>query len=239
MGDEVPLFGLDATIAVALYAAAGELQAEVAAVGAMRVTEADARRAVGHALQMQVGPLIHPEHPVPAHEQWPGRLGAIDVAILNSDRTSIRGVIEVKWCRDKDKLAEALWDALKMSLFSSSSGVEGAYLVYGASAQSWEPGSHRPTELFEKGEHEVADLLKTYDADWLWLLKGNKTARPQQLQARFATKPVAEVPIHVAVGGDWLLRCARVEATPGWVLVFDENGLPNLGGSVRADPCGD
>ncbi len=58
--------------------------------------------------------------------------------------------------------------------------------------------------------------------------EGEQDGASETVQARFTSKLVAAVPIHVADGDDWLLRCARVEAMEGWVVVFDEHGLPDL-----------
>jgi hypothetical protein len=217
---------LDASVTVAVHAAAGELQREVAEVGPQDVSEADLRRAARAGLQSQLGPVVRAECPAPKVSAWTGRLGGIDIGVFQGG-TMLAG-IEVKWCRQRDKIAEAIWDALKLMPLTIDDGeLRGAYLLYAAPLSAWTLPAGLPVELFESGEHRVADLLKTHDKSWRWLLTGNKSARPKELRSAFTTELVAQLPILNPHGEVWELRCSRVQATAALVLFFDD-GLVSL-----------
>ena len=207
----------------AVYAAAGELQCEVAEVGALHVSEADVRRAVRRGLQMQLGTGVQPEVPVPKTAGWSGRLGAFDVGVLADD--VLAAAVEVKWCRRPDNIAEALWDVLKL-LSHTLDGDQPlrAYLVYGAPASLWGTPGDRPVKLFESRDHAVVELLSDHAKYWNWLLTGNRTARPRELRSEFSTRLVGSAQILTADGADWELRCVRVVATDTRMLYFDSDG---------------
>jgi hypothetical protein len=169
---------LDAAVTVAAHAVAGELQRDVAEVGSDHVSEADLRRAVRAGLQSQLGPVVRAECPVPKVSAWTGRLGGLDVAVFDAG-TVVAG-IEVKWCRQRAKIVEALWDALKLMPLTIDDGeLCGAYLLYAAPESAWAEPAGLPVELFESGGHRVADLLERHEKSWRWLLTGNKSARPK------------------------------------------------------------
>jgi hypothetical protein len=219
--------GLDQAVRSALFSAAGELQADVAEIGAAQVTEADLRRALRRGMQAQIGPLIRVEVPVTPNESWTGRLGAFDLAIPG------RLACEVKWCRDPDKLGEAIWDALKLSPLCNL-GVVG-YLVYAASMTVWDAPGKRPAELLGEGAHDVGELLEKYASFWKrWLPKGPNGPRIKTIGGSLLTSFVAAVPIHAPAGDDWELRCVRVREG-GPPLTFETNGLL-LAGSSRLGP---
>jgi hypothetical protein len=101
--------------------------------------------------------------------------------------------MEVKWCRQRGKLAEAIWDALKLVAQTIDDGaLLGAYLMYGAPASVWENAEDLPTELFDSAEHDIAQLLKRCDNHWRWLLTGAKTPRPVGMRSRFTTLLLAD-----------------------------------------------
>ena len=127
---------LDLAVRIAVYAAAGEMQREIADTRASQVTEADLRRAVRAGAQAQLGPVVIAEVPTPPTSSWTGRLGALDVGIWDEEK--LVGGIEVKWCRQPTKLAEALWDALKLVGQTIDDGqLLAAYLIYGAPDSTW------------------------------------------------------------------------------------------------------
>ena len=176
----------DPIVDVAFYAAAGELQREAAEVGLQQISEPDLRRALRSALQFQLGPRVNPEYLVPRTAGWTGRLGRFDIAITSNVR--LVAAVEVKWCKQADKLLEALWDALKLAAFTGDDDVA-AYLVYGAPTSVWTAPGHRPAELFNAGNHNVAELLSRYKDGWQWLLTGNRTSRPVELRSGLTTPP--------------------------------------------------
>jgi hypothetical protein len=217
----VDAVALDAAVRVAVHAAAGEMQREVAEVGAEHVSESDLRRAVRSGLQSQLGPFVHAECRMPNCAAWKGRLGSLDVAAI--DGNTVLAGLEVKWCRHRDKVAEALWDALKLMPLTIDDGeLAGAYLVYGAPSSAWAEPRDLPAELLDSGEHQLSDLLSRHEKHWRWLLTGNKSARPTELRSQFTTTATASVPIHNPHGEAWELRAARVQATTAPILFFDD-----------------
>jgi hypothetical protein len=98
-----------------MHGAAGELQMEINEIGVAHVTEADQRRAVRRALQMQLGPIVLPEGAKRFElTDWSGRLTGPDVVIVHTLRPGHLGFAECKWCRE-DKIYETLWDLLKLA----------------------------------------------------------------------------------------------------------------------------
>ncbi len=217
---------VDTTLAVALHAAAGELQAEVAEVGADQVWEADLRRALRRGLQFQLGPCVSTEHALARVGAWHGRLGGVDVAVLRDGL--VEAAIEVKWCRKADKLAEAVWDALKLVPFTidSANPLRAAYLVYAAPLSTWSLADRLPVELFENAEHDVTELVTRYAAYWKqWLPKGPNSPRLEEVRSTFRTTPIVTVPISLADGKHWDLRSVRVQANDAKIVFFNEHGL--------------
>jgi hypothetical protein len=210
---------MDRAIARAIFAVAGEAQAEAHEVGIQHVAEADVRRALRRALQMQLGRVVTPEgasgFKLPT---WPGRLLGPDVVVRHADdaATRWRAFVEVKWCRE-NTMHEALWDLLKLSLAVGLDGVESAYLVVGAPDKRW--ATTAPcAELLNDAVWDTRELFERYESQWRWLLQGNKSARPTRLPAKIATTRLATVPIHLADGPTWELRAARVEDRgSGWL----------------------
>jgi hypothetical protein len=213
---------LDRAVRVAAYAAAGEMQREIADARAAHVTEADLRRAVRAGAQAQLGPVVIAEVPTPPTSSWTGRLGAIDVGLW--DEETLVGAIEVKWCRQPAKLAEALWDALKLVGQTIDDGhLLAAYLIYGAPDSTWDGGPSLPGELFTSAEHDIRDLLARHDKHWRWLLTGAKSPRPAELRSRFATSLLADVPIRDPHSGEsWSIRCVSLKAMDARMLFFDD-----------------
>jgi len=224
---------LDEALRSALYAAAGNLQADVAEVGFAGIYESDLRRSLGRALHSHTGAHVVAERRLPETTAWTAPPQGFDLAVEHDGE--LAAAFELKWCRQVGNLAEAMWDVLKLVAFTRDGAVQ-AFLIYAASQRVWsKPGKH-PHELFGGGAHEVTALLEQYDADWRWLLTGNKTARPARLPATFTTTPVAAVPILSATEPDWELRCARVEATGSNTICFEESGWPTP--AAPAGPAG-
>jgi hypothetical protein len=214
---------IDHATRLATYAAAGEIQRHIADTAVQQVSEADLRRAVRAGLQAQLGPVVAAEAPTPQTPSWTGRLGGLDVAVL--DGTKIAGAYELKWCRSNDKVAESIWDALKLLGLTINDGHStAAYLVYGAPESAWLLDK-LPTELFDSADHDVRQLLDRYGKEWCWLLTGSKTARPVRLPSVFTTTTVSEVPLHVPTGEDWVLKSARVQAQGSPSVSFEDGQL--------------
>ena len=215
---------LNSIVARATYGAAGELQMEAAETGPEHVSEADLRRATRRALQMQLGRLVYPEGAKGFRlEHWPGRLLGPDIAIRHSGSEEQRAFAELKWCRG-DKLVETLWDLLKLALANvESASIEATYLIVGAPEVLWEPPA-ACAELLTGGSWQTRVLLDRYEQQWEWLLKGNKTARPEKIPARISTSPLGDAAIEIVDADGWRLRSARVEPGEGW-LEF-EDGRP-------------
>jgi hypothetical protein len=213
-------------VRVACFAAAGSLQADVAEIGAAQVTEADLRRALQRALQAHLGPVVRVEVPVPKTGAWAGRLGAFDVAVSGESKLP-QIAIEVKWCRQPVKVGEAIWDALKLCPLSDPGATEASatYMVYAAPTPTWH-SDRLPVSLFTDAEHDVKTLLNTYADFWAqWLPAGPNSPRVEAVRWNFTTSHVATVPIREPSGGDWELRCVRVQSTDSPMLIFDGRGV--------------
>lgn len=209
---------IDEIMRRALYGAAGEVQTEANEIGIEHVSEADLRRATRRALQMQLGPVVHPEgargFKLPS---WPGRLWGPDIAIRHLDGSGHRSYAELKWCRE-DTLFEVLWDMCKLALTLREFEVaESAYLVVGAPRARWDlPAAC--ADLVADGRWTTVELFERYRQQWQWLLDGNKSARPAQLPAEIETRRLDGVPVHVATGDDWELRAVSVQPSgEGWL----------------------
>jgi hypothetical protein len=206
---------------VAVHGAAGELQMEMHEIGLAHVSEADQRRAIRRALQMQLGPFVRPEGAKGfTLADWSGRVLGPDVVIAHVDRSGYLGFAECKWCRE-DTIFEAFWDLFKLATALRRTHADHAYLVVGAQAEPWGRGG-LCAELIDTGSWQTRELFERYRRAWEWLLKATK-ARPVQLPDTVETELVAQVPIHLANGPDWELRAVRISA-PGeaWVPFEDE-----------------
>jgi hypothetical protein len=214
---------MDDSFRKALFGAAGELQVAAHEVGVMRVAEADLRAAVRRSLQLLLGARVDPEARLKL-VHWPGRLGAADIGVRESPKSSrYTALAECKWCRE-DKLYEALWDLLKLALASRELELESAYLIVAAPRSIWEKPA-RCADLFDGIRDGTGALVRRHAREWAYLLQGNKTARPRRVPDIVASRPLGEVAIQTADADDWLLRGATVEpASDGW-LKF-EDGWP-------------
>lgn len=187
-------------------------------VGVEHVAEADVRRAVRRALQLQLGPLVVPEGAGGfSLGDWPGRLLGPDVVIRHPDAAAHRAFAEIKWCRE-NTMYEVLWDLLKLSLAVGLDRIEGSYLVVGGPERAWRSDAWACSSLLSTYEWSTRELLDTYGGAWSTLLGGNKTARPTRLPDTVATTLLTTVPIHMACAEDWEFRVAKVEDRErGWV----------------------
>jgi hypothetical protein len=192
-------------------------------IGAAHVSEADQRRAVRRALQMQLGPVVLPEGAKGFKlTDWPGRVFGPDVVIGHADRAGYLGFAECKWCR-ADKIYETLWDLLKLALALRRTHADHAYLIVGAPAEPWGHGG-LGADLIADGTWPARELFERYARGWQWLLDETK-ARPAQLPALVETTLVAAVPMHLADAPDWELRAVRVIA-PGEQWIALQDGWP-------------
>lgn len=221
---------------VAVHGAAGELQMEMHEIGAVHVSEADQRRALRRALQMQLGPVALPEGAKGFKlTDWPGRVFGPDVVIAHADQPGYLGFAECKWCRE-DKIFETLWDLPKLAVALRHAHAEHGYLVVGAPADPWGRGG-LCAELIADGSWSTRELFERYRRAWQWLLKDTK-AGPAQLPAAVETALVAAVPMHLADAPDWELRAVRVTAPgEGWIALHD--GWPAAPGDPAGAPAGD
>jgi hypothetical protein len=217
---------------IAVHGAAGELQMEVHEIGLAHVSEADQRRTMRRALQMQLGPCVLPEgakgFTLP---DWSGRILGPDVVIAHMDRPGYFGFAECKWCRE-DTIFETFWDLFKLATALRRTQADRAYLVVGAQAEPWARGG-LCADLINTGSWQTRELFERYRRAWEWLLKDTK-ARPAQLPDTVDTELVAQVPIHLANGPDWELRAVSL-CTPGEAWVPFEDGWPVLQGVGPGD----
>ena len=213
---------LDRNVARAIYGAVGGLQTEMHELDPQFVSEADLKRTVRRALQMQLGPSVLPEGARSFRlEDWPGRLMSPEILIRHPTEAGQRAFVELKWCRE-DKMFEVLWDLLKLSLAGSLDGVEATYLIVGAPGRAWSDPGWTCSALLSNDEWSTRDLFSRYERAWSSLLAGNKTARPIRLPAAVGTDLLVALPIHLLDIEDWELRAARVQdLARGWVQCQD------------------
>jgi hypothetical protein len=230
LGDGPP--AMDTTIRRALGAVAGELQSTMASLpgwaaaeGAAGARPADLQRALCNALGAQLGAVASVEGPLPegVKQHWAGWLGRADV--LARTDAGEESYFETQLC-GVEKLHEALWDALKLALFSALDASRCAYLMYAAPESAWARAGHHPEAIFAGGSLGVYELLRERDPElWEWCLRGTKTTRPQLLPAALQSTPIASASIR-APTLDWELRCVRIDAEGGEWVGFDEDGWP-------------
>lgn len=213
---------LDRLMVHAVHGATGEIQMEAHEVGIEHVAEADVRRAVRRALQLQLGPFVVPEGARGFKlADWPGRLLGPDVVVKHPGATAHRAFAEIKWCRE-NTMFEVLWDLLKLSLAVSLDRIDGSYLVVGAPDRAWLDDAWGCSALLADNEWATRELFAKYGGAWTTLLGGNKTARPTRLPSTVATTLLAQVPVHIADGEDWEVRVVKVEdRQQGWVEFRD------------------
>lgn len=227
---------MDATVRRSLAAVAGELQVTMASLpgwaaaeGAAGVRTSDLQRALCDALQAQLGAVACVDGPLPegVKQHWPGWLGRADVLARAPDGSET--YFETQLC-GAEKLHEALWDALKLTLFTALESHRSGYLLYAAPETAWERDSQHPQAIFEDGAPELTELLRErYPEMWEWCLRGTRTTRPAALPAALRSTSIAHVCVR-APSADWVLRCARIEGetSDGWIT-FDESGWPLVG----------
>jgi hypothetical protein len=226
---------MDATIRRALPAVAGELQITMASVpgwaaaeGASGVRASDLQRALCNGLQAQLGTVACIEGPLPdgVKDCWGGWLGRVDVLAKTGDGEEV--YFETQLC-GVEKLYEALWDALKLALFTALHEPVSGYLLYAAPETAWAREGQHPAVIFEDETTSVAELLHARYPDlWTACLRGTRSTRPVSLPFEIQTERVAQATIR-APAVDWELRCVRVQGEPsyGWTT-FDSDGWPML-----------
>ncbi len=225
---------MDAIIRRALSAVAGELQGTMASLpgwaaaeGAAGVRAADLQRALCNALGAQLGAVACVEGPLPegVKEHWAGWLGRADV--LARTDAGDESYFETQLC-GVEKLHEALWDALKLGLFSALGARRRCYLLYAGPESAWAREGQHPEAIFAGGQLGVHELLRERHPElWEWCLRGTKTTRPVLLPATLQSSPIASAAIR-APTLDWELRCVRIDAEDTDWLRFDEDGWPTL-----------
>jgi hypothetical protein len=190
------------TITAITLATAGRLQAIANDGGLQSVKESDLRSAIRdsaypHATAVTIEVPIQLRH-------WP-RVGGVDVQI--TDRAD-RLMIECKWCHDKDKLAEVVWDALKLASATTADKTSTGLIVAAASDSVWKLAP--VSALFAEQCWTLGDLLGRFAAEWSWLYRSVSVARPRRLPAMIDVTDHQAAAIHVAGAQGWTLRALTV-----------------------------
>lgn len=162
-------------------AAAGRLQAIANDGGLRSVKESDLRSAIRDSAYPHVA-AVTIEVPVQL-PHWP-RVGGVDVQITDD---ADRLMIECKWCHDKNKLAEVVWDALKLASATAAGHASTGLIVAAASDSVWKRAP--VSALFEARRWTLGDLLSRFGTEWSWLYRSVRIARPRRLPA------MIEIPI--------------------------------------------
>lgn len=210
--------------AIAL-AVAGRMQAIANDGGLRSVKESDLRSAIRdsaypHATAVAIEAPIHLPH-------WP-RVGGVDVQITDG---SERLMIECKWCHDKDKLAEVLWDVLKLASATAAGEASTGLIVAAASDSVWKPAACR--SLFDDRHWALGDLLRDFATQWSWLYRSVRVARPQRLPGMIEITNCQSAAIRAAGAEAWTLRALTVVGATDLSVGLDDGGLPL---SEYADP---
>jgi len=214
-------------LASVVLATAGRLQAVANDGGIVVIKEADLRSALRdsaypHAAAVAVEVPLQLPH-------WP-RVGCVDVRIGDGSEVML---VECKWCHDSDKLAETLWDTLKLASAAAAGFAGAGFVVAAAADTTWDSAAISP--LFEDGQRHLPGLLKRFSAEWSWLYRSVKIARPQRLPAVVATTAFEPASIVCAATEPWTLRAIAVTAGPA-DLPLDQTGVPLVEEIDAIDP---
>ena len=139
---------------------------------------------------------------------WPN-VGHFDVVVDVHRGVQIRHAFELKWCKRKDKLNEALWDAAKLALAVAVGRTEHGSLLY-AGPVGLAASSGVGALLFTGGHFELAELIHRYPAWWDWPVK----TRPTRLPQTVSTIPAGAVAWRMRTGAAWEARLLNVLPDP-------------------------
>lgn len=153
---------------------------------------------------------------------WPN-VGHFDVVVDVHRGVQIRHAFELKWCKRKDKLNEALWDAAKLALAVAVGRTEHGSLLY-AGPVGLAASSGVGALLFTGGHFELAELIHRYPAWWDWPVK----TRPTRLPQTVSTIPAGAVAWRMRTGAAWEARLLNVLPGSGWTPVRDGWPTPPL-----------
>ena len=178
------------------------------------------------------GAVVEPERRVHIPE-FQG-VGPVDVVTRAGAGGPITGMLECKWSRDekRDKIYEAAWDAIKLSLASLHNPAAGGFLITAATETAW---SHTETgDLFTTGEIQSRELWgrsltspgvnggETVGNDCEAGGRGNVfTHAPERLIITHITD--AEIP-----GTNWVIKAAQVRADGELVAFASAPEFPAL-----------
>jgi hypothetical protein len=209
--DEPPADELDATIALAVRAAAAELAGRPAGP----LDAADLRGALARAFERRTGRLtVVIEGDTTRLRGWPEPIGAVDLGVRGRMAGRQRAVASCAWWGTAGERLRTVRDACLLAAASRGTGLA-AYLVVGAGAADWE-GEDPAARLLGEGERATVPLLR--DAGVRTLAGGPGTAL---VPARLRSTPIAGAPL--GLGGEpWEVRAARVDAAGGDVTLPSE-----------------
>lgn len=199
-------------------AVAGRMQAIANDGGLRSVKESDLRSAIRdsaypHATAVAIEAPIHLPH-------WP-RVGGVDVQITDGcDRL----LIECKWCHDKDKLAEVLWDVLKLASATAGGEATTGLIVAAASDSVWKRAASR--RLFGDRHWNLGELLGDFAKEWSWLYRSVSVARPQRLPGMIEITSCQTAAIRVTGVEPWTLRALTVVGSTDMSVGLGDGGLP-------------
>lgn len=197
-------------------ATAGRLQAIANDGGLESVKESDLRSAIRdsaypHATAVTIEVPIQ----IPL---WP-RVGGVDVQITDhADRL----MIECKWCHDKNKLAEVVWDALKLASATAAGQTSTGLIVAAASDSVWTLAP--VSALFDERCWTLADLRGRFAAEWSWLYRSVSVARPRRLPAMIEMTDCQAAAIQAAGAEAWTLRAVTVIGSADMDMGLDDIG---------------
>lgn len=199
-------------------AAAGRLQAVANDGGLRSVKESDLRSAIRDSAYPHVAAVTIE---VPVQLPHCPRVGGVDVQITDD---ADRLMIECKWCYDKNKLAEVVWDALKLASATAAGYASAGLIVAAASDSVWKRAPF--SALFEPRRWTLGDLLSRFGTEWAWLYRSVRIARPRRLPAMIEFTNCQAAAIQTSGVEAWTLRAMTVTGSAAMDMGLDDTGQP-------------
>lgn len=212
-----------------VLATAGRLQA-MANDGALEtVKESDLRSALRDSAYPHAS-AVGVETPLQL-PYWP-RVGGTDVKMIVGSEVLLA---ECKWCPNKDKLSETLWDVLKVASATAAGKADAGLVVAAAPDSVWQRAT--ASALFAERSWTLIDLLSRFNDEWRWLYRSGKLARPRRVPGMINVADCYAAGIHMSGAASWTLRSITAIGTPDVDVALDDNGLARLEQANPLEPA--
>lgn len=201
------------TLQAITLATTGRMQAAANDGGLANIEESDLRAA------LRDSAYPHADHvSVEARvtlADWPG-VGACDVQIGDGPR---RMLVECKWCTDKHKLAETLWDLLKLASVVQSGKAATGFIAACAPASTWE---HAPAAvLFAERDWGCTSFSRTLPTNGRGCFAASPRPARNVCQRFLEVARVSKATISCSGAEPWVLGSFTVTASGSVMLDAD------------------